>query len=159
MKLTVTGSLTWTDVPSVREPLDRVRLRCARPGSPLVVVNGVADEGLDHLVDAWSREHPEDVLQISCPADWGGPCGASCPPGHRRRNRRGVMYCPTAGHRRNQDMIDKRPDRLLAWAKPCRRRKPWCPTGLHPSHGTADCVRRARAAHIPVSFSPAGLSW
>jgi hypothetical protein len=66
-----------------------------------------------------------------------GPCAADCQPGHRRRNRRGLEYCPLAGHRRNQQMVDEHP--LLFVAASHRN-----------SSGTADCARRARTAGIPV---------
>lgn len=159
MKLIVTGSQTWTHRPSVHEPLDLLRTRHARPGSPLVVVNGLAERGLDAIVNGWTRLHPEDVLQVPFPADWGGPCADTCWAGHRRKNRYGLDYCPTAGHRRNQGMVDADADQVLAWASCCRRNRRGCPPGLHPSHGTADCVRRARRAGIPVSCCPQGMVW
>ncbi len=76
------------------------------------------------------------ILVRERPADWDGPCGPECRPGHRRRNRRSTEYCPLAGHRRNQQMVDEHPVLFVGFSY--RR-----------SSGTADCLRRARAAGIP----------
>jgi len=54
-----------------------------------------------------------------------------------------------AGFKRNQDMIDSYPDVCVAFIKPCdlkkcRRKRP------HSTHGTGDCVDRAKRAGVPV---------
>jgi hypothetical protein len=135
--IAVTGSRDWWDRRSVWTPLDRLRIRYDH----LVVFNGMASQGLDHLVDEWAMGHEGDgVHQVPFPADWS------------RDGRR-------AGFLRNGQMIQAHPDRVLAWAKPCRKAKRSCPPGKHPSHGTADCVKQARDAAIPVSFCPTGMKW
>lgn len=70
------------------------------------------------------------------PADWDG-CVPSCRPGHRKVRWDGTWYCPTGGFRRNQDMVDTGVDVCCA-----------LPLGASP--GTRDCMRRARAAGVPV---------
>lgn len=92
-------------------------------------------EGADTMGDQWAKRN--GILVRERPADWEGPCAPDCKPGHRRRNRRGTEYCPLAGHRRNQGMVDERPELFVA-------------AQVNGSTGTADCVRRAEAAGIPV---------
>ena len=77
---------------------------------------------------------------ISRPADWYGPCReGECKPGHRRLDRYGREYCPSAGHYRNQGMVDEGADYAVAAYK--RGAK---------NAGTSDCVKRIRAAGIDV---------
>ncbi|MEW2266900.1 SLOG family protein [Streptomyces sp. NPDC047868] len=98
------------------------------------LIHGDAD-GADSIADAWAMRH--GVPRRRRPADWDGPCAANCPQGHRRINRRGSEYCPLAGHRRNQQMVDEGPVLVVA--------------AHHAnSSGTADCMRRAKAAGIPI---------
>lgn len=92
-------------------------------------------EGADTMGDQWAKRN--GILVRERPADWEGPCGSDCKPGHRRRNRRGIEYCPLAGHRRNQSMVDERPLLFVA-------------AHHNGSTGTADCIRRAETAGIPV---------
>lgn len=137
----VTGSSHWWDRPSVYRPLDRLRRKCDR----LVVRNGKAKRGLDAIVSDWTELHKGDgVVEDPFPADW--------------TPRPGVVNMQ-AGLIRNQRMVDEGADLVVVWAKPCRKSSPWCPPGEHPSHGTADCVRRARDSGIPVYFCPTGLRW
>lgn len=137
MRLIVTGSRNWRGAASVWTPLDAL---LGRHGQ-LTVLNGKASRGLDQLVSEWAAERREDgVTEIPFEADW-----------DRYRNRAGPI--------RNQAMVDAGADMLLAWASPCRKGDPWCPPGVHPSHGTADCVKKAQVAQIPVHFCPRGLSW
>lgn len=144
MKLAVTGSRDWWGRASVWTPLDRIRVRY----DEVIIVNGKAKDGLDALVSEWTEEYAnEGVAEIPLPADWN----------NTQNDPHFVRHL--AGFVRNQKIIDERPDRLLVWANPCRRRKPSCPPGVHPSHGTADCVQRARDAKIPVSFCPRGMKW
>lgn len=91
--------------------------------------------------DRWRLPH------VGYPADWDGPCHPDhpdprlrCKPGHRlpHRDRPGT-YCPLAGNRRNQHMVDLVPLAGLCLALP-----------LPGSTGTPDCARRARKAGIDV---------
>lgn len=136
-RLGVTGSRDWTDRPSVWVPLGRMLTRHRY----LIVRNGKAKKGLDPLVSQWAEKFEDHIVfEDPHPADWDTH-------GHQ------------AGFLRNQEMADAGLDALMAWANPCTRRKPWCPKGEHPSHGTADMVKKARAAGVPVFFSPEGMSW
>lgn len=72
------------------------------------------------------------------PADWPN-CAPGCKPGHRRRRRDGTEYCPTAGYRRNQTMVNGGGDICLGF--------PW-DTGKN--RGTNDCLCRAKTAGIPT---------
>jgi hypothetical protein len=131
----LTGSRTWTDVPLLETTLFLVWHDALEVGyTGIEVMHGCA-EGADTIAGQWARRN--GLLVRERPADWEGPCGPECPPGHRRRNRRGTEYCPLAGPRRNQRMVDEQP--LLFVAAHHRG-----------SSGTADCIRRARAANIPV---------
>ncbi|WP_399559412.1 SLOG family protein [Streptomyces chartreusis] len=98
------------------------------------LMHGTA-EGADTIGGQWADRN--GILVRERPADWNGPCGAECQPGHRRRNRRGTEYCPLAGHRRNQQMVDEHPVLFVA-------------ASYRNSSGTADCARRAKDAGIPV---------
>lgn len=97
--------------------------------------------GVDHFMHEWSEMFDDSVvLEIPHPADWD-------------------LHRKAAGFVRNQEMVDARMDALMVWANPCSKRTRWCPPGEHPSHGTADCVERARVAKVPIHFSPEGMSW
>jgi hypothetical protein len=55
----------------------------------------------------------------------------------------------TAAFRRNQRMVDSGADVCIALLRECR--KPGCKRDRpHWTHGTADCIRRAERAGIPV---------
>jgi hypothetical protein len=109
-------------------------IETAHPG-PHTLVHGDAD-GADQIAAqaagflGWATEpHP---------ADWTGPCRDTCRPGHRETRRDGVEYCPTAGNYRNARMVALGADVCVA-------------APLPGSRGTWDCVRRAKAAGIPVT--------
>jgi hypothetical protein len=95
------------------------------------VVHGGA-VGADMLAGAWAGDQAE-----AHPAKW-DHCGPSCPPFHRRQRRGGGDYCPTAGHRRNQEMLDSGVDLVIAFVD-----KP-----LEESRGTRDMVERAKGAGV-----------
>lgn len=129
-RLLVSGSRNHTDT-----ELIRAVLVCAgrRLGRDTVLVHGAAP-GVDSIAagiwEAWG-------LPVEAhPADW-TRCVPGCPPLHRKVRRDGDTWCPTAGHRRNQAMVDAGADLMLALP-------------LGPSAGTRDCARRARTAGIPT---------
>jgi hypothetical protein len=101
-----------------------------------------ADALADSIWRTWTRHsvRPAELF----PADWTGPCRASCRP-HHRRPWRDLSVCPAAGPYRNQVMID---------AAVAARRQGWqvrvlaFPSGASP--GTRDCMRRALAAGLEV---------
>ncbi|MEU5043239.1 SLOG family protein [Streptomyces griseorubiginosus] len=104
-------------------------------------------EGADTIGRDWAVHN--GILVRDRAADWEGPCAPDCRPGHRRTRRGGATFCPQAGHRRNQGMVDEQP--VLFVAAPAYCTLPRCRSARpHYSHGTADCIRRAEAAGIPV---------
>jgi hypothetical protein len=106
------------------------------PG-PHTLRHGAAP-GADRLFAAIAHNWGWTVL--SRPADWYGPCReGECKPDHRRKDRRGNLYCPAAGNYRNQGMVDEGADYAVAAYK--RGAK---------NAGTSDCVKRIRAAGIDV---------
>lgn len=85
------------------------------------------------------------------PADWTAPCRESCRDGHRRW-KNGRAYCPAAGGYRNTEMIALGASVCLAFACRCRKQK--CKKGpVHYTHGTYDCVTKARRAGIPEEWT------
>lgn len=130
----LTGSRKWPDIPLLEDTLLNVWHDALQLGyTGIELMHGCAD-GADTIGDQWAIAN--GILRRRRPADWDGPCAPDCRPGHRRRNRRGTDYCPMAGHRRNQQMVDERPVLFVA--------------AHHAnSSGTADCLRRARKAGIP----------
>ena len=126
-RILITGSRGWVDVDTIRIALAQ---EAWVSNGDAVVVHGTA-HGADQLA---SRQATLMGLAVEeHPADWSGPCDSKCPPGHRGD------YCPRAGHRRNQKMVDLGADVLLAFI-------------LDQSRGASDCAKRAEAAGIPVRY-------
>jgi hypothetical protein len=145
----VTGSRRWDDVPAVDTALSDTWHDALQLGhSGIEVLEGGAT-GADSIAKSWARRHVEDgVGHQQMAADWDGSCADTCKPGHRRDGH-GSSYCPQAGHRRNQAMVDTGPAVCLAFIAPCdsatcRKPKP------HDSHGVAHCMAAARTAGVPV---------
>lgn len=76
------------------------------------------------------------------PADWTQACRPVCNHGHRKAHRNGETYCPAAGVYRNQVMVERGPDIVVAFP-----RLPFSP-------GTEDCMARAWRAGIPLLVAP-----
>ena len=131
------GSRRWTDVPTIHDVLLDTWHDARQDGyCGIEVLEGGAD-GADTMSGDWAKAHLEDgVGHETLNADW-DHCAPDCKPVHRRVRRNGTSYCPTAGHRRNQQMVDRGPLIAVAFNR----------AG---STGTADCIRRAKAAGIPV---------
>lgn len=129
-----TGSRSW------RHPLlYDVLTHVVEEMGPFVLVHGGAS-GADAMMGDWAGVQPVPsylkwrIRQVV----------KSVPPQAWRQNRR-------AGHDRNQLMVDMNPVRCLGFLSPCR--KAMCPqrgmgTVMHGTHGTEDCLRRARRAGI-----------
>lgn len=135
-RVLVTGSRAWRDTAVVEGALLQAWDEALQAGfDGIVVVHGGCPSGADRLAWEWASrvDVPVDVTM----ADWSGPCAVECRPGHRRVRRGGGEYCPLAGHRRNQVMVDRGAVVCLAF-----------PLGV--SRGTRDCMARAEAAGIPV---------
>ena len=142
----LTGSRSWTDVRLLEDTLLLVWYDALQIGyTGIELIHGCAD-GADAYGGRWADRNGIPVRER--PADWEGPCGPECQPGHRRTRRDGTTFCPQAGHRRNQSMVDEHPTLFVAAPTYCTL--PKCRTAQpHHSHGTADCLRRIKAAGIP----------
>ncbi|HEV2928789.1 MAG TPA: DUF2493 domain-containing protein [Propionibacteriaceae bacterium] len=137
----VCGGRSYNDHQAIESRLSELQAECEANGKRLVVVEGGA-RGADSIAGRWAQR-TEGVEHHRVEASWHGPCAADCPPDHRRRDRDRFSYCPLAGLRRNQKMLDDHPvDLVIAWVG-----KP-----LAGSKGTADMVRRARNAGVPVEL-------
>lgn len=138
-RILVTGSRSWTDRQRLEDALLLAWHDALEAGhTGIVVVHGTAP-GADTYADIWARTHATGgVLVDPHAADW-ETCGPDCPPPGRHRKLRGTKgdYCPTAGHRRNQHMVDLGADLCLAF-----------PHGK--ATGTHDCMDRARSAGIRI---------
>lgn len=132
------GSRRWTDVPTIHDVLLDTWHDARQDGyCGIEVMEGTAD-GADRMCGEWAEARFDDgVAHLPVAADWEGPCAAACPPNHRKTRRDGTEYCPLAGHRRNQNMVDRTPLIALAFQ-------------VGDSTGTADCIRRADKAGVPV---------
>jgi len=124
----------------------RATLLAAAPaGVPVVLRHGAAP-GVDTLAGRVAAEQGWRVEAVragwrrcdpSLPAELGG-----CPPHpHRRRRDDGTDWCPYAGPRRNQQMVDQHPTPDLVVVFPAADR---------PSPGTWDLHTRATRAGLRV---------
>jgi hypothetical protein len=128
-RILITGSRTWRDTATIRDAITNV---AHQHGPDLVIVHGACRTGADRIAADFAYEI--GYLTDPHPADW-ETCAPDCRPGHRRTRRDGSSYCPTAGHRRNQLMVDLGADHALVFMR-------------GKSSGTADCLRRIKRAGI-----------
>lgn len=141
-RLLVTGSRDWDHLDSIDRVLAHYAYMAslASPGGRLVVVHGAASGGADALAARWVAQRARNgwpVEQERHPADWGAACVQECRPDHRQRRQDGSDFCPFAGFRRNQRMVDTRPLVVFGFWR-------------NGSSGTRDCLKRAERARIPV---------
>lgn len=145
MKLLVTGSRSWDDRASVARVIWAAYDKAHAAGTDLVVVHGTAS-GADDLAAQIVRAMAADgcrVREERHPADWTA-CGTDCPPGHRKARRVSRReYCPTAGHRRNAEMVAAGADLAAAFIR-------------DNSPGATHCLRLIEAAGIPVVITRSG---
>lgn len=150
MRVGVTGSRDWSEWAVIAEALIEARNSppSAVPAMPvalgrrMTLVHGACPMRNKRSADAIAAYY---ALRWNWtvephPADWNGPCDPSfgCRSGHRRKRRNSSSdYCPMAGHRRNQVVVDGGMDLLLAFFQPGA-----------PNKGTRDCVDRAIAAGL-----------
>jgi hypothetical protein len=157
VRIIVTGSRTWQDRRTFGWALDVTLALAMGRGEGLIVVHGAAPDGADALAHVWALRRQAGgapVEEQPCPAEW-DLCTPDCR--HREKRRKGKVYCPVAGFRRNQLMVDGGADYCLAFVERCP-----CPdtsrngeSGMHGTHGTVDCIDRAKAASITVKpFRP-----
>ncbi|MEU5772641.1 hypothetical protein ABZ819_04965 [Streptomyces venezuelae] len=121
---------------------------------PVVIRHGACpgEKSADQTAADWIRDCGEwlGVTEDPMPADWDN-CAPNCPPGpgHRRTKKPGDIahpgqlddYCPSAGPRRNAEMVAKQPraDWMVAFPEPGQ-----------PNYGTRGCINLAEAAGIKV---------
>lgn len=142
--LLVTGSRDW-DGPDrrdvMRQALQQAWDEAREAGyQRMVLVHGAA-KGADQMAMNWVKGRP-GVLELPFEPDWSGPCGAHCRAGHRRKRRDGSTFCPAAGNYRNALMVEhvrRQSGIKLALAF----------FAAEESTGTADCLKRAKAARLP----------
>lgn len=142
LRVLVTGARRWSDADVLGDALSECWHDALQLGADgITVVHGGAP-GADTLAGLWAVANQGlGVIAEPHPAVWSS-CAAECGPSHRRRRRDGSEYCPTAGHRRNQLMVDMGAAVCLAFP-------------LDASTGTRDCMRRAWSAGIQVRmFAP-----
>ena len=152
-RLLVTGSRTWTDKSAIGRAF-----AWAVGEFPGVIVQGEhgpralwdrvtvvhggargADMLAGRLARVWGMGvEPHPVTS----RDWEAWC-PGCTAGHRRERPDGSTYCPQAGNRRNQRMVDLGADLCIGF-----------PSGPGWS-GTRDCLNRAAEGGIRVVDWPA----
>ena len=142
-RIITTGSRYFHSRPAVWDTLNATLARIG----PFTLIHGDCPgtddiPGADQLAAQWAT-HTDNPVEAH-PADW-DTCRPICPPRHRRPKKPGDIhhpgtqpdYCPQAGPRRNQKMINLGADLVLAFP-------------LNASHGTWTCIRAAQRAGIPV---------
>lgn len=138
IRILVTGSRSWDDVQGLDDALRDTWNDVTQvfgPEHPVVIVHGDCYKGADFFARHWAVAN--GIRQEKYPADWTGPCAPECPDDHRLNRTDDQSYCPTAGPRRNEAMVQLGADILVAFQR-------------GNSRGTADCIRRATNAGIPV---------
>jgi hypothetical protein len=129
-RILVTGSREFDAVDHISCVLTAVRAE--RFFADAVLVHGGA-RGADTIAaEAWKAMGGKDE---PVKAKWGA-CVDECPAGHRKSHK-GRSWCPTAGIRRNAEMVRRGADLCLAFVR-------------DGSRGTRDCMTRARDAGIAV---------
>lgn len=132
----VTGSRSWDDVATIHNALLEAWHDALQDGHCGITVMHGGAPGADLIAGAWA--HDRETLGVTAEqidADW-KTCADTCNPGHRR-TRDDYSWCPTAGHRRNQHMVDAEPVIVLAFQR-------------GQSTGTADCLHRAETARLAI---------
>lgn len=145
MRILVCGSRDWRNYQRIARHLWQQHQRLQDLDiQELTIIEGGAD-GADRCAARWVNTMTTlygvpGIAHEPYPADWPN-CAPECNPAHRKVNARGEEYCPTAGHRRNQRMIDEgKPDMVFAFKT------------REDSRGTNDMVERAEKAGIPVNI-------
>lgn len=136
-------------------PSHRILITCSRKWGDWITMRGVMSGLHQHmpgalLIHGDARRGDRDIANywtslggatLPVPADWDA-CGPECDPRHRRKrrwDRTGGTYCPDAGYRRNQLMVDMQPraDLCVAFIRDS-------------STGATDCATRAELAGITL---------
>ncbi len=139
VRLLVTGSRKWDHLPSIGSTLEHFTHAAFQLGSRLTVVHGAAVSGADAIAASWASTRNRNGWPVDVephPADW-RLCTTDCRPGHRIERAGGGDYCPYAGHRRNQEMVDAGAAMCVAFWR-------------GGSSGTRHCFSAADEAKMPV---------
>lgn len=126
MRVIVCGGRKYADKTRVEKTLQR--LISTKGDTPKVMTGGAT--GADQLAYDWCLANKVTVYKY--PANW---TDLSHPDAVIRTRSDGTQYDALAGLRRNQQMLDEKPDLVIAF-----------PGGT----GTADMVNRARKAGVAV---------
>lgn len=142
-RILVTGSRDWPDGLLVRGTLADISAQ--HPG-PVVIVHGGCPTGADMHAAYWAADMGRslDVSAEAHPADW-DHCTDSCPQGHRKPKPPGDTahpgvcddYCPSAGPRRNWELVRRGADICVAFIR-------------NGSRGASHTASLAEKAGIPV---------
>lgn len=133
MRVLVCGSRNWEDPEPIRVILAGLLSQVTVDQDELVIIDGGA-RGADRIAREWYSGKP--------PQDGGvGMFAGHALVSHATFLARWNLHGKAAGPRRNQEMIDAHPDVVYAFTDDDLRTV---------KSGTADTVRRARAAFIPV---------
>jgi hypothetical protein len=144
-RVLVTSSRSWTLRTKLYAALDDAERRAHEAGyRAVVIVHGHARGG-DKMADDWTL-FPSPLAHMARLAERHALTRADWYPGGK--------FDPSAGMRRNAEMVALGADEALAFADECRkttcaRRRP------HISHGTAHCIGLAERAGMPTRKVPA----
>jgi hypothetical protein len=134
----VTGARTYKSALTVSEKLSEVHAK-----NPIqILLSGHCNQGADLYAEDWAKLN--GVQQIWIPAAWQS------------------MHGMASGFMRNLLLLNvtmeiAKPSmpRLLAFTSRCMLMTPKCPNQqIHMTHGTADCVRKARDLPIRIHRYP-----
>ena len=101
MKLAIVGSRTFRNYQKMHGEIAAL-VESGDMAAPTEIVSGGA-AGADSLGREYAVEMGLEYTEF--PADW-DVCATDCPKGHRRARTGGGSYCPTAGFRRNAQIVD-----------------------------------------------------
>lgn len=124
VRIMVTGSRGWTNIEPVQDQLSRLQGRFPDERHELFSGHAV---GLDRIAESVAHDLGWAV-RLFLP-DWD-------------------RYGRSAGHRRNQAMVDAGPHRALGFVLPCVIEG--CPRRPHGTHGTEGAIAAARTAGVPT---------
>lgn len=111
MRLLVSGARIWDDVWTVEHQLETAWFY----NPELTIVHGAARNGADRIAVLWAVRN--NVIHEPHPANW-------------------LQYGKAAGHIRNKEMVDSKPDYAMFFIK-------------GESKGTLNCLGHAQKAGIP----------
>ncbi|WP_037322525.1 hypothetical protein [Amycolatopsis thermoflava] len=129
----LTISRTWSQWSTVRDVFAKV----LETYPDAVLMHGNAIKGDQQAAGIWralgGRDMPVDADWDHCDPEH----DVACRKAHRKRRSDGTKYCPTAGLRRNSDMVEAGVGLCLSFIR-------------SRSRGASDCTRKAEEAGIPT---------